>query len=109
MAVPVSQLQSINPGAIIELFTLTLDSTLFNASKLFVEVSIGSTKALHQLMAIYDGTDVYTQQSPFLSISDIDILDTAAGIGTFGGEFNGSDAVINFYPDSEWTAYAKSL
>jgi len=82
---------------------LTLDSTLFNASKLFVEVSIGSTKALHQLMAIYDGTDVYTQQSPFLSISDIDILDTAAGIGTFGGEFNGSDAVINFYPDSEWT------
>ena len=32
MAVPVSDLQSINPGAIIELFTLTLDSTLHGSS-----------------------------------------------------------------------------
>jgi len=32
MAVPVSSLQSINPGAIIELFTLTLDSTLHGSS-----------------------------------------------------------------------------
>ena len=32
MAVPVSALQSINPGAIIELFTLTLDSTLHGSS-----------------------------------------------------------------------------
>ena len=35
MAVPVSQLQSINPGAIIELFTLTLDSTLHGASTVY--------------------------------------------------------------------------
>ena len=32
MAVPVSALQSINPGAIIELLTLTLDSTLHGSS-----------------------------------------------------------------------------
>ena len=32
MAVPVSALQSINPGSIIELFTLTLDSTLHGSS-----------------------------------------------------------------------------
>jgi len=32
MAVPVSALQSINPGAIIELFTLTLDATLHGAT-----------------------------------------------------------------------------
>ena len=32
MAVPVSDLQSINPGAIIELFTLTLDATLHGSS-----------------------------------------------------------------------------
>ena len=32
MAVPVSALQSINPGAIIELFTLTLDATLHGSS-----------------------------------------------------------------------------
>jgi len=35
MAVPVSQLQSINPGAIIELFTLTLDSTLHGSSSVY--------------------------------------------------------------------------
>ena len=35
MAVPVSQLQSINPTAIIELFTLTLDSTLHGASTVY--------------------------------------------------------------------------
>ena len=35
MAVPVSQLQAINPTAIIELFTLTLDSTLHGASTVY--------------------------------------------------------------------------
>lgn len=35
MAVPVSDLQSINPGAIIELFTLTLDSTLHGSSTVY--------------------------------------------------------------------------
>ena len=35
MAVPVSDLQSINPGAIIELFTLRLDSTLHGSSTVY--------------------------------------------------------------------------
>ena len=35
MAVPVSQLQAINPTAIIELFTLTLDSTLHGATTVY--------------------------------------------------------------------------
>ena len=35
MAVPVSDLQAINPGAIIELFTLTLDSTLHGSSTVY--------------------------------------------------------------------------
>jgi len=35
MAVPVSALQSINPGAIIELFTLTLDATLHGATTVY--------------------------------------------------------------------------
>jgi lambda family phage minor tail protein L len=35
MTVPVSALQSINPGAIIELFTLTLDSTLHGSSTVY--------------------------------------------------------------------------
>nr|BAR22108.1 phage minor tail protein L [uncultured Mediterranean phage uvMED] len=35
MAVPVSALQSINPGAIIELFTLTLDATLHGSTTVY--------------------------------------------------------------------------
>ena len=35
MAIPVSELQKINPSSVIELFTLTLDSTLHGASTVY--------------------------------------------------------------------------
>ena len=81
----------------------TIESTnknLFNASKTLVQVSAGSTKALHQIMTVHDGTDVYIQQSPLISVGSTEILDSAAGIGTFGGEITGSDMIIKFYPDT---------
>ena len=93
----------------------TLDSTLFDASKCLVEVSAGSTKALHNIMMIYDGVDVYTHQAPFLSASNVEVLDDASGIGTFGGEISGSDILIKFYPDTNQTGeinievFSKSL
>jgi len=81
-----------------------LDRSLFNASKSLVQVSIGSTKALHQVMLIDEGTDAYTQQLPFLSVSNDDSeLDDASGIGTFGGEISGSDLILKFYPDVNQT------
>ena len=81
----------------------SLDSGLFNASKSLVQVSIGSTKALHQVMMISDGTNVYTQQLPILSASNTEVLDDASGIGTFGGEISGGNLLLKFYPDSEQT------
>ena len=81
----------------------TLDKTLFNASKSLIQVSIGSTKALHQVMMVSDQTDVYTQQLPFLSASNDDVLDDAAGIGTFGGEISGSNLMLKFFPDANQT------
>ena len=82
---------------------LTLDKNLFNASKSFVEVSIGSTKALHQVLTIHDNTNVYTHQLPFLSVATTDEFDTASGVGTFGGDFDGDDLQLTFYPDSDQT------
>ena len=80
----------------------TLDKTLFNASKSVVQVSIGSSKALHQVMMIFDGTDVYTQQLPLLSVDSTEnTLDTLSGIGTFGGEVSGSNLILKFYPDDQ--------
>jgi len=82
---------------------LSLNKNIFNASKSFVEVSVGSTKALHQVLTIHDNTDVYTHQLPFLSVSTLDEFDTASGVGTFGGDFDGDNLLLKFYPDSNQT------
>jgi ElaB/YqjD/DUF883 family membrane-anchored ribosome-binding protein len=77
---------------------ISLDKSNFNAVKSLVEVSVGSTSALHQIMLIQDETDIYVQQSPFLSVGSTN------GIGTFGGEYSGSNFILKFYPDTTITS-----
>ena len=79
----------------------SLDNRLFNSSKSVVQVSAGSTKALHQVMMVSDGIDVYTQQLPILSASNTDDLDDVSGLGTFGGEISGFNLLLKFYPDDQ--------
>jgi hypothetical protein len=68
-----------------------------NVSKSYIRVGVGSTSALHQLLILQDTSNVYTTQYPFLSIG------SQTGIGTFGGEIDGSDnVIIKFYPDAEY-------
>jgi hypothetical protein len=76
---------------------ISLDKTKFSSIKSIVEVSIGQTSALHQIMLVSDGTNAYTSQYPFLSVG------TESGIGTFGGEISGSQLLLNFYPDQEFS------
>jgi len=77
---------------------LSLDKNLFDSVNSLVEVSIGSTKSTHQVFLIQDGTDIYTQEYSILSIG------STIGIGTFGGEYVGSDNFeLKFYPDSNFT------
>ena len=66
------------------------DSTI----KSIVRVSCGDTSAVHQIVTIRDADDVMTVQYPFISIG------STSGIGTFGGEINGSNIDLKFYPDS---------
>ena len=73
---------------------VSLNKFNFSSVKSTIKVSIGKTSALHQVMMIHDGTDVYTSQYPFLSIG------STSGIGTFGGEYNGNLINLKFYPDS---------
>ena len=82
---------------------LTLDKNTFDASKSLVEVSIGSTKSIHQIMMVQDTTNVYVQQSGSLSIYETEVFDTTSGIGTFGGEFSGNNVLVKFYPDASYT------
>jgi len=76
---------------------LTLNKNIFDASKSLVEVSIGSTKSIHQIMMVQDKTDIYIQQSSILSVG------STTGIGTFGGEYSGDNVLIKFYPDASFT------
>ena len=58
---------------------ITLDKNNFDSIKSLVEVSVGSTKAIHQILVINDNNNIYTQQAPFISVG------STLGIGTFGG------------------------
>jgi hypothetical protein len=98
---------------------LSLNKNIFNASKSFVEVSIGASKALHEVLVAFDGSDVYSHQLPFMSVNDstsgITTTNYSSGIGTFGGEISGSNLELKFYPDSDQTGnidivvFSKSL
>ena len=77
---------------------ISLDKSNFNAVKSLVEVSVGSTSALHQIMLVQDETNIYVQQSPFLSGVSTN------GIGTFGGEYSGDNFILKFYPEPTITS-----
>mgnify|MGYP003133587279 CR=1 FL=1 len=81
---------------------VTLDKSLFNANTSIVEVSVGSTRAVHQLMMTHDTADVYIQPGPILSNAGDVEIDTRLGIGTFGAEYVSNDFVLKFYPDPEF-------
>jgi hypothetical protein len=82
---------------------ISLNKTNFNAVKSLVEVSVGSTSALHQIMLVQDETNIYVQQSPFLSVGSTN------GIGTFGGEYSGSNFILKFYPEPSVTSEVNIL
>jgi hypothetical protein len=83
---------------------VSLDKTIFNSVKSLVEISVGDTKSIHQIMMLQDNNDVYLQQSALLSVSGITTFDTAVGVGTFGGDNSGSNLELNFYPDSDYSS-----
>jgi hypothetical protein len=57
-------------------------------------------------MMVQDITNVYVQQSPFLSIGSTTGTSTfdSNGIGTFGAEYSENNFILKFYPDSSITS-----
>lgn len=76
---------------------ISLNKTDFNALKSLVKVSYGSTISLHQVSLIHDTSNIFVEQSAFLSVG------STTGIGTFGGEYSGTDFILKFYKSSEVT------
>ena len=78
-----------------------LDSNIINAVKTVAEVSIGSSKAVHEALFIHDGTNAYSHQGGSLSVTkdSNSEYDPSIGLGTFGASLSGSSFKIEFYPD----------
>ena len=84
---------------------ISFDRNLFNSVKSVVEVSMGSTKAVHNVLALQDKSfDTYVQQSSFLSAGGIGVTDGRSGMGTFGVEYSGANFILKFYPDAAMTS-----
>jgi len=76
---------------------LELNVNLESSVKSLVRVSYGNTTAIHQVICVQNEEDIYTEQYPFLSVGN------NTGIGTFGGEYNGTKFLLKFYPDDSVT------
>ena len=74
---------------------ISLNKNNFNALKSLVKVSFGSTISLHQISLLQDTNNIFVEQSAFLSVG------STTGIGSFGGEYSGSDFVLKFYKSPE--------
>jgi len=81
---------------------LRLNKNNFDSARSLVEVSIGSTKSIHQVLMVQDTTDIYTQEYSLLSIGSTSGESSPLGVGTFGGEYSGDDILVKFYPDSNF-------
>ena len=74
---------------------------MFNAVKSVVEVSIGASKAVHEVTALHDGVNAYVQPSESLSITKDSNTeyDPSSGLGTFSASYTPSHFQIKFHPD----------
>ena len=80
---------------------LSLNSQLFNTVKSVVEVSIGASKAVHEVTALHDGVNAYVQPSGSLSVTKDSNTeyDPSSGLGTFSASYTASHFEIKFHPD----------
>lgn len=72
---------------------VVLDRNTFTTIKSLVYVSNAGEQTIHQLLTIHNDINIHVSQQAFMA------NDAAAGIGTFGGVYSGSDLIIRFYPD----------
>jgi len=77
---------------------LSFDSVIDSSLKSIIKVSAGSTVAVHNLFVVADQLRTSIQQAPFITIG------SETGIGTFGSEMDGTNVIIKFYPDSEYSS-----
>jgi len=85
-----------------------VDSNKFSTIKSIVKVAVGSTIAIHQVLATHNGTDTSLVHYPFISIG------STAGIGTFIANYANNKFNLKFNPDTgvsdaEVSAYSEII
>jgi hypothetical protein len=81
----------------------TFNINSINSVSSVVRVSSGSTSAIHQVQSLYDGESVTVTPGTFSGTNSV------TGLGTFGGEIDGSQFFLVFYPDSGFDVEAQSF
>jgi len=72
-------------------------SNIGSAIKSLVKVGIGSTISIHNLYIVSDQVRVNISQAPFLNVKNTN------GIGTFSATMSGSNVIVKFHPDSQYS------
>ena len=70
-----------------------------------VRVSAGETSAIHQVTIMSNNQDLET----FVTPGPFAPVNNTTGLGTFGGQVNGSEFYLNFYPDAGYDVEAQSF
>ena len=83
----------------------TFDIRTISASNSVVSVSAAQTSAIHQVNIIANDqeSEVYVTSGAFSPVNNV------TGLGTFGGEVNGNNFYLNFYPDAGYNVEAQSF
>jgi len=76
---------------------IELHKDLFNATKSIVQVSVGASQAVHEVLSVHDGTNIFVQPAQFMTGISSPVGDV--GLGTFGGKYDGNNLLVSFYPD----------
>ena len=81
----------------------TFDLETVASSNSIVRVSAGETSAIHQVSILSNKLETVVTPGPFAAVNNI------TGLGTFGGEIDGSRYYLNFYPDTPYDVEVLSL
>ena len=74
----------------------TFDLQTVSSSNSVVRVSAGETSAIHQVSILSNTLQTTVIPGPFAAVNNV------SGLGTFGGEIDGSRYYLNFYPDTPY-------
>lgn len=76
---------------------ISVDAPTVTSFKSLIKIRNNQNTSLHQILFLNALTDTYILPKYYISIGN------TSGIGTFGSEYDGTQAILKFYPDPSFT------